>query len=104
MASCRKAVSHETAPSAPRVIDPLCQWHSGPWDGAGEMNSSLRVWVSELGAATLVYATGINCLCTDSTSSIRRPSHCMTGTAIESPSALYRGPSFAGLPRKGISV
>ena len=39
-----------------------------------------------------------------STAAMRSPIHRMTGTAIELPSALYRGPSAAGLPRYSTSV
>jgi hypothetical protein len=39
-----------------------------------------------------------------STAAIRSPIQRMTGTAIELPSALYRGPSAAGLPRYSTSV
>lgn len=40
-----------------------------------------------------------------STSAIRLPIHAMTGTAIELPNALYRGPSgLCGLLRHGMSV
>lgn len=36
--------------------------------------------------------------------SIRLPIHAITGTAIEFPKDLYRGPSAAGLPRCGTCV
>jgi len=39
-----------------------------------------------------------------STAAIRSPIQRMTGTAIELPSALYRGPSAADLPRYSTSV
>jgi len=41
---------------------------------------------------------------TASTAAIRCPSQRMTGTAIELPSALYRGPSAASFPRYSTSV